>query len=140
VSPGGFSLGGIAAQDIVQAIVNSSRAGTTGYLRGYPAFSVNGNQYDLVNLELRHQVLLIEHGLGTLPIYLRRVHLAALCDAGTAYNTQIEDKDLRLSVGGAIRLDAFFGYFIPGTFELGYSQGLINGGVGETWFLLTGSL
>ncbi len=92
--PGGFSLGGIPAQDVVQSIVNSTRAGITGYLRGYPSFSVSGNQYHLANFELRHELFLIEHGLGTLPIYLRRVHLAALADAGTAYNTRARREGL----------------------------------------------
>ena len=40
----------------------------------------------------------------------------------------------------ALRLDAFFGYFVPGTFEVGYARGLIERGTNETWFLLTGSL
>nr|HEX4314260.1 hypothetical protein [Kofleriaceae bacterium] len=140
VRPGGFALGGVSAQDVVQAIVNSSRAGSTGYLRGYPVRSVTGNQFHLANLELRQELFLIEHGLSTLPIYLRRVHAALLLDGGTAYNTELTDKQLRMAVGGALRLDAFFGYFVPGTFELGYSHGVINGGIGEGWFLLTGSL
>ena len=46
----------------------------------------------------------------------------------------------RVSLGGALRLDAFFGYFVPGTFELGYARGLTSQGINETWFLLTGSL
>ena len=49
-------------------------------------------------------------------------------------------QDLRWSVGGALRLDAYFGYYVPGTFEIGYAHGLIQGGIDETWFLLTGSL
>ena len=29
---------------------------------------------------------------------------------------------------------------VPGTFELGYSRGLVNGGTGTNWFLLTGTI
>jgi hypothetical protein len=47
---------------------------------------------------------------------------------------------VRWSMGGALRLDAFFGFFVPGTFEIGYSRGLLVNGINETWFLLTGSL
>ena len=49
-------------------------------------------------------------------------------------------RDIRTSVGAALRLDAFFGYFVPGTFEIGYARGLMAGGKNETWLLLTGSL
>jgi hypothetical protein len=137
----GYTLGGVPPQDIAMSIVNSTRAASIGYLHGYPDNSVSGNQYHLLNIEYRQELWQIEHGLATLPIYLRRVHLGLLSDAGTAFNQALDpNTDLRWSVGAALRLDAFFGYFIPGTFEIGYARGLIDGGVNETWFLLTGSL
>jgi Tol biopolymer transport system component len=140
VRGGSFALGGLPAQDVVQSIVNSTRTASTGYLHGYAARTVVGNQYHLLNLEYRQELWQIEHGLATLPIYIRRLHLAVLNDWGTAYDTAFDpDTNLRVSVGAALRLDAFFGYFVPGTFEVGYAHGLI-GGVSETWFLLTGSL
>jgi hypothetical protein len=138
---GGFGLGGVPAQDVVQSLVNSQRAGSSGYLRGYPARTVAGNQYHLLNLEYRQALFYVERGLQTLPAYLRRVHIAVLADVGTAFDTTFEPRrDLRASLGGALRLDAFFGYFVPGTFEVGYSHGLTSEGIHETWFLLTGSL
>ena len=140
VRPGSFGLGGIPAQDVAMSIVNSTRSSPIGYLRGYPARTVVGNQYHLLNLEYRQELWNIEHGLATLPIYIRRLHVALLNDWGTAYDTSFDpDTNLRVSVGAALRLDAFFGYFVPGTFEVGYAHGLI-GGLSETWFLLTGSL
>jgi hypothetical protein len=33
-----------------------------------------------------------------------------------------------------------FGYFIPGTMDIGYARGLTSGGIGEYWLLLTGTL
>jgi hypothetical protein len=138
---GGFGLGGVPAQDVVSSIVNSTRVGATGYLRGYPVRTVAGNQYHLLNLEYRQELWNVEHGLATLPVYLRRLHMALLSDVGTAFDAAFDAKrDMRASVGAALRLDAYFGYFVPGTFELGYARGLINGGTSETWFLLTGSL
>ncbi|HEY1556443.1 MAG TPA: hypothetical protein VGF94_16525 [Kofleriaceae bacterium] len=137
----GYILGGVPAQDVAMAIVNSTRYASTSYLRGYPVRALSGNQYHLANLEYRQEVWNIERGLGTLPIYLRRLHFAALCDAGTAFDSAFDPSaDVKVSVGGALRLDAFFGYFVPGTFEIGYSQGLMSKGIGESWFLLTGSL
>jgi hypothetical protein len=141
VRPGGFSLGGVPSQDVAMSIVNSTRAAVTGYLRGYPSRVIAGNQYHLLNTEYRQQLLQIEHGLASLPIYLRRLDLAVLGDAGAAFDTAFEpSRDLRVSLGGALRLDAFFGYFVPGTFEIGYARGLAHDGINETWFLLTGSL
>jgi Tol biopolymer transport system component len=141
VRAGGFSLGGVPAQDVAQSIVNSTRSSPIGYLRGYPARTIVGNQYHLLNLEYRQELWQIEHGLATLPIYLRHLHLALLNDWGTAYDTSFDPStNLRISAGAALRVDAFFGYFVPGTFEVGYAHGLIGNGLSETWFLLTGSL
>ncbi|MDB4952862.1 MAG: domain protein beta Propeller [Myxococcales bacterium] len=141
VRNGSFGLGGIPAQDVVMSIVNSTRSSSIGYLRGYPGRSLVGNQYHLLNFEYRQELWQIEHGLATLPVYVRRMHIAALSDAATAFDQTFDaSKNLRWSVGAALRVDAFFGYFVPGTFEIGYARGLIQGGVGQTWFLLTGSL
>ena len=141
VRPGGFGLGGVPPQDVVMSIVNNTRSSSTGFLRGYPGRVISGNEYHLLNLEYRQELLQIEHGLQTLPIYLRRVNLAVLGDGGTAFDaTFVPSKNVRTSLGGALRLDAFFGYYIPGTFEIGYARGLWHDGINETWFLLTGSL
>jgi Tol biopolymer transport system component len=138
---GAFSLGGVPPQDIAQAVVNSTRAGVMGYLRGFPTRSVAGNQFHLLNLEYRQELWSIEHGLATLPLYVRRLHMALLSDTGTAFDTQFDfDRNFRQSLGAALRLDLFFGYFVPGTLEIGYSHGVTPGGVGESWMLLTGTL
>jgi hypothetical protein len=138
---GTYGLGGVAAQDVARSIVDSTRTAATGYLRGYPARTVAGNQFHLLNVEYRQELWNVERGLATLPVYLRRLHVAVLGDAGTAFDTEFElGRDFRAALGAALRLDAYFGYFVPGTFELGYARGLTAGGIGETWFLLTGSL
>ncbi len=141
VRTGAFGLGGIPPQDVAMAIVNSTRAGVTGYLRGFPTRSVAGNQFHLLNLEYRQELLQIERGLASLPVYFRRVHLGVLSDVGTAFDNTFDfDRNFRASVGGVLRVDAFFGYFVPGTFEFGYARGITTGGIGTTWFQLTGTL
>jgi hypothetical protein len=137
---GVYGLGGTPQQDVLGAIINSQRVGTSGYLRGYPARSSTGNQYHLFNGELRQPLVEIERGLATLPVYVKRLHAAALVDAGTAFDTSFDASRARASVGAALRLDAMFGYYVDGTFELGYSRGLTSGGVNETWMLLTSTL
>jgi WD40-like Beta Propeller Repeat len=139
--PGGFGLGGVPAQDVVTSIVDSTRASVTGYLRGYRGRVIAGNQYHLMNVEYRQPLVTIERGLHTLPLYLRRLNFAVLGDAGVAFDGPFDvDRHLRTALGGALRLDAFFGYYVPGTFEIGYARGLARDGINETWFLLTGSL
>ena len=141
VRTGSFGLGGIPAQDVAMSIVDSTRVGSTGYLRGYSSRAIVGNQYHLLNLEYRQELFRIEHGISTIPVYFRRVNLGLLSDVGTAFDTRFDaSRNVRTSVGAALRLDAFFGYFVPGTFEVGYSRGLNTGGISQTWFLLTGSL
>jgi hypothetical protein len=141
IGAGGFSLGGVPAQDVAMSIVNSTRTAFSGYLRGYPARVVSGNTYHLMNLEYRQELLQIERGLLTLPFYLRRLNLAVLGDAGVAYDGPFDlSRHARASLGGALRLDAYFGAYVPGTFEIGYARGLSHDGINETWFLLTGSL
>lgn len=139
--PGSFALGGVPAQDVARSILDSARVGATGYLRGYPPRTLLGNQYHLLNAEYRQELLQIERGLATFPIYLRRLHLGLLADAGVAWDGAFDaDQHLRTSVGAALRLDAYFGYYVGGTFELGHARGLQTDGIGETWLLLTGSL
>jgi hypothetical protein len=137
---GSFSLGGVPTQDVVDAIINSLRAGNTGLLRGYPARAAVGNQFHLVNAEYRHELFNIESGVATLPAYFRRVHVGVLLDAGTAFDRDPSWDQVKVSLGGVLRFDAFFGFFVPGTFELGYSHGLTSDGIHEGWFLLTGTI
>ncbi len=138
---GSFSLGGIPTQDLARAIIQSTRVGSTGYLRGYEPRVIAGNQFHLLNLEYRQELWRIERGLETLPVYLRRVHLGLLSDTGVAWDGDFDaGRHLKTSVGAALRLDAFFGYFIGGTFELGAARGLNDGGITNMWLLLTGSL
>jgi hypothetical protein len=136
---GAYALGGLGEQNIADAILNSTRA-SSATLRGYEPGALRGRQFHLVNLEYRFPLRTIERGWVTMPIYFRRVHAALLFDAGFASNEEFDWGLVRPSVGGALRLDAVFGWFEPGTFELGYSRGLGEGGLNETWFLLTGSL
>ncbi|MEZ4365668.1 MAG: hypothetical protein R2939_05200 [Kofleriaceae bacterium] len=140
VRTGVYSLGGVPAQDLVASLVQNLRAGTTGYLRGYPSRSVVGNQFHLANLEVRRELWSIERGLATVPVYVKRLHAVGLADAGTAFDTAFDADRVRASVGAALRLDGTFGYYLDGTLELGYARGLVNDGIGESWLLLTGTL
>jgi len=135
-----FGLGAIPDQDIASAFISTARMSSTGFLRGYESRVVTGDTYELVNVEYRQRIVQIERGLLTLPIYVRRLHAAALFDAGAAYDGELARDDIKVSAGGALRLDVTLGYFAPGSFEVGYARGLSSEGIHETWLRLTTTL
>jgi Tol biopolymer transport system component len=135
-----FSLGGTPQQDIASAMIGTARASTTGYLHGYGSRTVTGDLFHLVNLEYRQRIWQIEKGLSTIPFYVKRLHVAGLADAGAAYTGNPTSDSLRLSLGAALRLDVIFGYFAPGSFELGVARGLTTEGLTQTWLLLTSTI
>lgn len=137
---GSYGVGGMPVQDVVQAVIDSTRTGATGYLRGYPVRAAAGNTFHLANLEYRHRLATIERGASTLPVYVRRVHLAGLVDVGAAYDGDPTLDAVKPAIGAALRLDTIVGYYIPGTFELGVARGLADKGQTDSWFLLTGSM
>ena len=136
-----FALGGVPDnQDLVRSLLDNLRASGTGYLRGYPPRFATGSQFHLANLELRQLIYDVERGIDTLPFYLRRVHAAGLVDAGDAFDGEIDLERFKVSAGAVVRIDASLGYGLPATLELGYARGLTEGGVDETWLLLTSTL
>ncbi len=137
---GSFVLGGVPDQDVVQAIIESVRFSSSGYLRGYRPGTVIGSQYHLANIEYRQQLWEIERGLSSLPIYVRRMHVGGLVDVGNAFSDGFDPLDFRAAVGASMRLDVVFGYVVPGSFDIGYARGLVDDGVGEYWLLMTGTI
>ena len=137
---GPFVIGGVGTQDVVSSIVDGLRAGTN-VLHGYKPGLLRGRQSHLAELEYRFPLLTIEKGWLTLPFYFRRLHASAFVDAAYAgENDTFDGAQIRTSVGATLRLDAVFGFYEPGTFELGAARGLADDGVTEWWFLLTGGL
>ena len=138
---GQFAVGGVPdSQDLVRSLMDNIRISNTGYLRGYEARAAAGPQFHLANIELRQELYGIEHGAETLPVFIRRVHGALLFDAGNAFEGPFVAEDLKAGVGGALRLDFTLGFGEPWTLDLGYAHGLTMGAIGESWFLLTGTL
>jgi hypothetical protein len=135
---GAYSLGTIGEQDIIRAIAESTRA-STQVLHGYPSGTLHGRQFHLLNAEYRIGLAVLEQGLATLPVYVRRLHAALLFDAGFASDEDFNWAAVHPAVGAALRLDAIFGFYEPGTFELGWSRGLADHGETQYWLLLTGS-
>lgn len=137
---GSFVLGGVPEQDVALAIRGTARIANTGYLRGFERRAFFGRQYHLLNLEYRQLLWNVERGLLTLPVYVRRIHVAGLVDVGNAFSDEFDPTALHTGVGASLRIDVVLGYFAPGSIDIGYAHGLGDEGLGETWFLLTSSL
>jgi hypothetical protein len=93
-----------------------------------------------VNLEYRAPLWVVERGPQTVPIYLNRLHAAAMLDTGNAYSGHFDATKLKVGIGAALRLDLTLGWGIGGTLELGVARGLSQGGETQTWLLLTSGL
>jgi hypothetical protein len=135
-----FRLGGVPEQDVVSSVLDNTRAGNTGFLRGYEPGAVVGRQFHLANIEYRQELWNIESGPATLPFFVRKLHIAGLFDLGNAFNEEIDPADFKSSLGVSLRLDMLLGYFIPGALDIGYARGLNEGGIHEWWVLMTGTI
>ena len=137
---GAYGLGGTPSQDVVSAILDSTRLSGTAILRGYPPGFVRGRQFHLLNAEYRFALKDIERGFTTLPAYLRRIYGVALLDAGDAFSDQFEVGELKVAVGAAVRAESIFGFYEGGSLDLGIARGLTDGGETQYWILLTSLL
>lgn len=132
---GVFFIGGFPEQDLLQAVIDSTRMGGV-YLRGYPPGLVYGDQFHLFNVEYRLPLFNIEKGILSLPLYFNYVHAAAFVDCGNAFFDELKPEELRVGVGAELLLELVLGYYLPTTFRVGYARGLMDGGGNEFHFLL----
>jgi WD40-like Beta Propeller Repeat/Omp85 superfamily domain len=105
-------------------------------LRGYPAGAYSGREYLLGNAEYRFPLVYVDHGISTLPIYLRRLDGNVFVDYGGAFNyldvhqlrffnhgAFIDENQLHASVGGELWFGFTLGYVIDTQLRLGYAYG-----------------
>jgi hypothetical protein len=108
-------------------------------LRGYEPGALGGTAFWLGTAELRFPLLAPLLGRSTWPVFLRRIHGAVFADAGDAFDLPGELEfsgrpgrleDLRIGVGGEIRLEMVFGYWLRTEIRLGAARplGPIDGG------------
>jgi Tol biopolymer transport system component len=129
-----FGLGGFVEQDLVRSAFLNRRQCCL-FLRGYPAGSLVGDQYHLVSAEYRAPLLVIERSYATFPVYVRRVSGAAFVDAGNAFYGTFRASDLKVGVGGELRLEMHLAYYLPTEVQLGVARGLTAGGGNQIYFV-----
>ncbi|MEO7329604.1 MAG: hypothetical protein ABI193_13575, partial [Minicystis sp.] len=134
---GAYTVGGydLANSSLPSTILSGVFNGAF-VLRGYPARAYSGSSYFLQNVEYRAPLLKIDHGISTLPFYLRRIDANLFCDWGGAFDEfnfhklaffrsgeLIYSPQLHTSIGAEIWLGSTLAYVLNTQFRIGYAYG-----------------
>ena len=134
---GRYSVGGydLAGNSLPSAILSGAFNGSFT-LRGYPSGAYAGASYVLQNVEYRIPLFKPDHGLSSLPLFLRRIDGNLFWDYGGAFDdfdfhklgffrsgNIIYAPQLHTSVGGELWLATTIGYQLNVQFRLGYAYG-----------------
>jgi Tol biopolymer transport system component len=124
---GFFSLGGFPDASFIDQLLNFEQQGGVA-LRGYPANSIFGDRFHLLQNEYRFPLTRVLRGPGTVPLFFDRMWGLVFLDVGNAYFGPLVLSDLRKGVGGEIHMDFTIGYTQPLSLRLGFAYGLDEGG------------
>lgn len=137
---GTFYIGGFpAGEDFLRAAIFGQRPGQP-LLRGYEPGVAFGDQLHALSAEYRFPIAWLERGYETLPLFFYRLHAAVYTDAGAAFFGRLAADQIKVSVGGEIRLDGLLGYYLPFMLQLGYAHGFMDGADSRVYFLLNNPL
>jgi len=129
-----YQLGGSFGDGAFSVTPDESRM-----LRGYPLGSDFGDLYWLTGAEYRLPLAQVQHGLGTLPFFLRNFSASGFVDVGNAFNnpsavlgrsasgSELLDaamQDPLVGVGGEVSIRMVLGWAVSVTGRLGYGVGL----------------
>ncbi len=133
-----FSVGGVPRQDLLSDLLRETSAGSA-WLRGFAPDAFQGTSFGLWTTEYRMPLVRIRRGLGTLPLAVGDLGLAAFADVGGATASNDLAGAMRVGVGGELRLriDLFFG--LVQDLRLGYAHGFGVGGTDHVYFLMAGA-
>jgi hypothetical protein len=140
---GFFFTGGFAQEDMVDAFQTGVRQG--GFvLRGYAPGRFVGRKFDLLNLEYRFPLLYADRGISTLPAFLRGMSGILFTDIGGAFDfidAEHPFDQQHVGIGGELWISVLLGYYLSGTFRLGWAKGLDEDAVpgSQTYLVLASS-
>ncbi len=100
-------------------------------LRGLPGITFEGDRALLFSAEYRLPIADVERGIGTLPIFLNKIHAAFFTDYGDIWFKGDKDNQgffdsFLLGAGAELQGDFVIGYGLPVTARLGYAVILAN--------------
>ena len=134
----GFTVGGYADQNMIDALWNSIPQGVPS-LRGYPVGAFSGDQFHSLKLEYRFPLWWAESAYNTLPLFLRRLHGSIFTDNVLITFDALDRDDWRTTIGAELIWSISFGYYMPVTLRVGYARGLMEKGTNEFIFVMGGS-
>jgi hypothetical protein len=121
---GAFSVGGLNdEQDVVRTMLTRTPFSTAGALRGYPPGAFRGQYYSVLNTEYRIPIADVDRGVGTVPVFLRRIALNPFVDAGSAWSGGLEWSDIHFGVGAVLAFVFRIGYGDTVSLWLEYAHG-----------------
>jgi len=124
---GMFSLGGFPDTSLIEQLLNFEQLGGVA-LRGYPAFSIVGDRFHLLQTEYRFPLTRVLRGPGTVPVFFDRMYGLVFFDYGDAYFGPLDLNSFRKGTGAELLMDFTLGYVQPYTLRLGFAYGLDEGG------------
>ncbi|MFW2388476.1 MAG: DPP IV N-terminal domain-containing protein [Polyangiales bacterium] len=124
---GMFALGGFPDTSLIEQLLNFEQLGGVA-LRGYPAFSILGDRFHLVQTEYRFPMTRVLRGPGTVPVFFDRMYGLVFFDFGDAYFGPLDLGRFRKGVGAEILMDFTIGYVQPYSLRFGFAYGLDQGG------------
>ncbi|MEM7436720.1 MAG: hypothetical protein AAF436_16320 [Myxococcota bacterium] len=124
---GSFAIGGFPEPSFIDQLINLDQIGGVA-LRGYPAFSIVGDRFQLVQTEYRFPLTRVLRGPGTVPVFFDRMYALVFFDYGNAYFGRLDFNDFKKGTGAEILMDFTLGYERPMTLRLGFAYGFDEGG------------
>ncbi|MFK7927391.1 MAG: hypothetical protein AB8H79_04335, partial [Myxococcota bacterium] len=118
-----YQLGGNFGDGAFYVTPSSSRL-----VRGFPIGADVGDAYWLTSAEYRLPIIRVDHGISSLPVFIRALSAHAFVDAGNAF-TQPQSwrdplTDPLVGVGAELRLSTILWYGVGATGRLGVATGL----------------
>ena len=124
---GMFALGGFPETSLIEQLLNFEQLGGVA-LRGYPAFSIIGDRFHLLQTEYRFPLTRVLRGPSTVPVFFDRMYGLLFFDYGDAYFGPLDFNAFRKGTGAEILMDFTLGYSQPYSLRLGFAYGFDQGG------------
>jgi Tol biopolymer transport system component len=124
---GSFALGGFPDTSLLDQLVYDDQLGGVA-LRGYPAFSVIGDRFHLLQSEYRFPLVRVLRGPETVPVFFDRLYALIFFDWGNAYFGAMDFEDFKKGIGAELLGDFTLGYEVAYSLRLGLAYGFDGGG------------
>lgn len=134
-----YSMGGQSDTNIVDTIINNQSNGVAP-LRGYPPSQFKGSHYHLLKINYRFPLWFTEAAYSTIPVFMRRIQGSVFTDNALISFGEFNRDDWKSSVGAEVAWVFNIGYYQGLSIRTGYAYGLMDGGIHEFIFVISGGI